>query len=131
MKLVYTFCIVLFINACSSTQNVVIDSSYKFQDKPTVTILSQSIKENTLTLKVQYSGCKNDIITLNGNGMVKKSNPPIMRLEAINKHTENCSEIIVKTIRYDISSIKYNDTEEKNTLNLYLNNSETPIEYVY
>lgn len=117
--------------SCKSPQEIIVKKDYTFHDNSSIKITSHKITEDKLTLEIEYIGCKKDTIILIGNGVIKKSNPPKINLELLNQKPSNCNEEIKKIVVYNLSSIKYNDTEEKNTLNLYINNSETSVEYVY
>lgn len=119
--------------SCSAPKAILIDQNASSKQlQTTLEINEHSIKGDVLKLSVTYKGCKKDTLQLVTNGMHKKTNPPSIKLFLIHKNCGgDCDENISKMIKFDVSNLKLENTEEQNTLMLNIENYPTSIEYVY
>lgn len=96
-------------------------------------ITNAEIKGNDLILNVTYSGgCQEHEFKAYSNNMYMKSMPPILGLFiAHNSNGDNCRTLVEKTLRFDLSSVKYPGTDSDYTLMLRINNWKGDLEYKY
>ena len=129
----FVISICLLITSCTTTSIVSIDQNYSENNSENaVAINGHSIRENILVLDVTYKGCKRDTIQLITNGMYKKTNPPSIILVLNHKTSgEQCDKSISKILKFDISNLMLENTEQENTLMLNIENYPSTIKYVY
>lgn len=94
------------------------------------TIKSAIIEGNTLILDVAYSGgCENQSFELIGDEMIMKSLPPKRGVALVrNTNGDTCRELVNKTLRFDITSLAYQDKDGSKII-LLLNGYEKQLEY--
>jgi len=100
------------------------------KNKASVQILGSKISENTLNLKIGYSGgCSKHKFEFIGNPMISKSLPPIRSAELIHyANGDTCREYIEQELIIDISELAY---LKEGGSSIKLNFADTTLLYTY
>ena len=89
-----------------------------------VQIKEASIRNNTLYLKCQYSGCESDELVVAFNGMVKKSYPAQAAIKIGYTESGSCDQIVTTELCCNIT-----DLASYGKIMLYLNGKKEPVLY--
>lgn len=104
------------------------------KNNPTTEIKSAYIEEDTLYLKVSYSGgCKEHVFDLVGDAVVMRSFPPKRSIVLVrNSHGDKCRELITREIMFELSEFQYVSSEENEAeIILQLENWTDPLHYKF
>lgn len=133
---------VVLANACSNVKKIedeavktipvipkaVLSSDWaSFGKSEPVAIENVTVKDNKMMLSVKYSGgCGDHDFQLVGAKIISKSLPPQRAIKLFHYNNEDdCRELVLEELIFDISALAYNERE----ITLLLENYETPISY--
>lgn len=99
-------------NLAEAPKELIIDKEFQFVEVKTVSINAAEIKEDVLTLSLNYHGGKGiHSFDLYFDGIIMKSMPPQVSLFLKHIHTqENCEKLITETVSFDIKKLQMGKT---------------------
>jgi len=109
-------------------ESIVVDDFSAYKDGASTTITSVTIEENTMIIKVSYSGgCEKHEFTLAGSKLIQKSLPPKRGIMLYHKNNgDSCRSIVEEELHFNITNLAY---DSKETM-LLLEGWKTPVSYI-
>lgn len=110
-------------------EKVVIDTEYQYAKGP-YRIKDFSINGDILSITISYkNACNDDDFNLYSSGMFMKSMPPQVNVFLdLKRSTGTCEENAEKTLKFDISALKY---QGGNKVVVNINSHENKVDYNY
>jgi len=111
-------------------KKTLINPDFEFPDNNfELLINSASLIDSILSVNISYNGCREDNVELVFNGNYLKSYPPRAGVHiVIEPIKEKCDKKVSKTVLFDLSSIKYDNSK---TLIVILNDYKDRFTYNY
>ncbi len=147
-KIIFTMFLIISLVNCKAKKNAKSDKNVTNEtsslvivnpefiepkDNDAFEIKSAEIIGNDLILNVTFSGgCQEHEFKAYSNNTYMKSMPPILGVFiAHNANNDNCREVVEKTLRFDLTSVKYPGKDSDYTLMIRINNWKGDLEYKY